>query len=183
MERREPTVVSVPTYSRTRISGWYFAVQGAAIAAWWVCLWRFPETRAVFVPPGGSETELLAFSLPDLLVAAPLSVAASVAFFFQLRFVLPLAWMSTGAMAYALSYCVAWSLLRQGAWINVVLMSPPTLLSAVCAVDLSAGATPIFRKARAASTSRHVAVTLGRIVVFWTFFLGLVPLPDGGGDA
>src|SRR6185503_6520605 len=38
------------------------------------------------------------------------------------------------------------------------------------------GSLHIFRRASASTPTLHVLATLGQIAVFWTFFLGLVPL-------
>ncbi len=164
------------TFSGTRFAGWYFTAQGLAFAAWWAYLFWVPAGRQTFVPPGASELDLLAFCLPDLLVAVPASLAAGVAFLRRLRWTLPLVWLAAGAVDYAFVYCVSWSWLREGGWISVAFMAPAALLSTVAALDASAGALNIFRRASASTPTLHVLATLGQIAVFWTFFLGLVPL-------
>lgn len=166
----------IVTFSASRISGWYFIVQGCAILAWWIALASSPGARAWFIPPGASELELLAFRLPDLLVAAPASFAGGVAILTGRRWAVPLAWVVAGAVDYAFVYCVAWSMLRDGGWLGVALMAPAALLSTVSALDVSASSLAIFRRAAPAPARRHVLATLAQIAVFWSFFLFVVPV-------
>src|SRR5260221_508811 len=81
------------TFSGSRIAGWYFTVQGLAILAWWLILAGVPSARELFLPPGASEIELLAFRLPDLLVAMPASLAAGVAILADRRWAILPAWL------------------------------------------------------------------------------------------
>lgn len=163
------------TFSGTPLGGWYLLAQGIAIAAWWLYLALNPSAMPVFVPPGASEIELLAFRLPDLLVAAPVSIAAGIALLRTLTVGVPLAWLASGAVVYAFVYCVAWAMLRQGGWLNVAFMAPAALLSTVSALDASATFITIFRRAAPAPPHRHVVVTLLQIAAFWSFFLVVVP--------
>lgn len=163
------------TYSGTSFAAWYFAVQAISIGGWWLLLLASPPSRAAFVPPGAAEVDLLAFLGADLAFAAPVSLIAAIAAFRRTRWALPLGWAVAGAMIYAFLYCAGWSILRQGAWPNVALMAPAALLSTVAALDQSAGAVPIFRPAARRPPARHVAATLGQIVLFWGFFLFVLP--------
>jgi protein-S-isoprenylcysteine O-methyltransferase Ste14 len=163
------------TFSGTRIGGLYFVAQAVGIAAWWLLLAAEPAAREQFLPPGASPTELLAFGLPDLLIALPASLLAGIAVLSNRRWASGPAWACAGAVNYAFAYCVAWSLLRHGGWLNVALMAPAALLSAVSALDASPAAIVVFRRARATSTYRHVLTTLGQIAVFWSVFLFVIP--------
>jgi protein-S-isoprenylcysteine O-methyltransferase Ste14 len=78
-------------------------------------------------------------------------------------------------MGYALFYCIAWAYLRQGGWASVLFMAPAALLSAVCAIDVSASTAAMFRRAAEGTVRRHVIATLAQIVLFWSFFLYVVP--------
>ena len=164
------------SFSGSRFSGWYFLVQALGIAAWWIYLSAVPSAVTLFLPRGAADADLRAFQVPDLLVAVPVSLAASVSIFLSLRWAMPLAWFAAGAMAYAFVYCVGWSISRGGGWLNVALMAPAALFSTIGALDISAGTIPIFRKAAPGSAVRHVAATAAQIVVFWSFFLFVVPL-------
>ena len=166
---------SLSAFSGTTFGGWYFIVQAAAIGAWWLYLTRVPAAVPSFVPPGAASVDLRAFQAPDLLVAMPVSLAAGVTALHSLRWAVPLAWFAAGAVVYAFVYCAAWSILRQGAWINVVMMAPAALFSTISALDISAGTVSIFRRAVPVSAPRHVGATLAQIIVFWSFFLFVVP--------
>ena len=172
-----PDVVpgSTPSFSGTTFGAWYFLIQAFAIAGWWLYLERVPGAAQLFIPPGAAEADRRAFQMPDLLVAAPVSVAASVSIFLSLRWAVPLAWFAAGAMVYAFVYCVAWSIARDGAWLNVALMAPAALFSTISAIDISAGSISIFRRAAPGRAASHVLATVGQIVLFWSFFLFVVP--------
>lgn len=170
------TAKPASTFSRTRFGGAYLAVQGLAIVAWWLDLFLVPSHRRLFLPHGAGEADLLAFLLPDLGLAAPASLAAGAALLTGARWGVPLAWLATGAVGSSAAYCVAWSALRGGAWWNVLLMVPAAVLTAVAALDASTGTFAVFRRARPAPPSRHVLHTLAQTVVFWSFFLVVVPL-------
>lgn len=163
------------SFSGSRFGGWYFLVQAFAIAGWWIYLSVEPSAVPLFLPRGAAEADLRAFQMPDLLVAVPVSLAAAASIFLSLRWAMPLAWFAAGAMVYAFVYCVGWSISRGGGWLNVALMAPAALFSAIGALDVSAGSIPVFRKASPGSTVRHVAATTAQIVVFWSFFLFVVP--------
>ena len=163
------------SFSGSRFGGWYFLVQALGIAAWWMYLSVEPSAVPLFLPRGAAEADLRAFQVPDLLVAVPVSLAASASIFLALRWAMPLAWFAAGAMVYAFVYCVGWSIWRGGGWLNVALMAPAALLSTIGALDVSAGSVAIFRKATPGSAARYVAATAAQIVVFWSFFLIVVP--------
>jgi protein-S-isoprenylcysteine O-methyltransferase Ste14 len=165
---------AAPSYSRTRFPGFYFLLQGLAISAWWVWLWTSPAARVRFVPAGAGEPDLLAFAMPDFLVVG-FSLAAAVAFFRDTRWLLPLAWFAAGGTAYSAAYCVGWSMLRGGAWISVLAMAPAALLAGVAALDASPQAISVFRRSTGTGRHRHRLATLVQIVLFWSFFLLVVP--------
>ncbi|MEO8505445.1 MAG: isoprenylcysteine carboxylmethyltransferase family protein [Acidobacteriota bacterium] len=164
------------TFSGTRFPGWFFLIQALGIGGWWIALACFPDARQAFLPAGAAAVDLVAFRAPDLIVAVPASFAAGVTFFRRSNWAVPLAWFAAGAVDYALFYCVSWSWLRGGGWTSVVFMAPAGLLSTVAALDEGFGRLSIFRRAHVSSPARHVAATLGQIVVFWSFFLALVPM-------
>ena len=66
------------SFSGSRFAAWYFLVQALGIAAWWIYLSAEPSAVPMFLPRGAAEADLRAFQMPDLLVAAPVSLAASV---------------------------------------------------------------------------------------------------------
>jgi hypothetical protein len=102
----------------------YFALQGAAVLAWWVMLWQLPATRAWFTPPTWPQTTLTAFWLPDLALAAGGSLAAAWLSLRGSRAAGPARWFVAGAMAYGTLFCLGASLATGGAWLSVALMVP-----------------------------------------------------------
>lgn len=168
--------LKIESFSGTKFPGWFFIVQGCAIAAWWFYLVAYPARRQVFVPPGASEVELLAFWLPDLVMVFPLSLAAGLAFLGRFRCSHLLAWAAAGAVNYAFLYCTAWSLLRQGGWTSVLFMAPAAFFSGVAALDASASTITIFRRSSADSPLHYVIATLVQMALFWFGFLLVMPL-------
>jgi protein-S-isoprenylcysteine O-methyltransferase Ste14 len=153
----------------------YFALQGAAVAGWWVALVLRPAWRAPFLPNGFPEDALIAFAPADvlLLVIGSWTLALSIAQGW--RWTIPLAWLVAGAVDYATLVTLAQSALAGGGWLGFVAMAPAALISTSLALRLSEHAVPLLRPARTATTARNVAKTAVQIVLFWTFFLAVVP--------
>ncbi len=112
----------------------YLALQGLLILAWWGGLQVSPDFRALFLPPGMPDAQLMAFWLPDLGLAAAGSLACAVGLLRRRRWASPLLWALAGAMAYAALYCLALSLLTGGAWAASLLMLPAMLLTLAAAL-------------------------------------------------
>jgi protein-S-isoprenylcysteine O-methyltransferase Ste14 len=163
------------TFSGTKFGGFYFVGQAIAIGAWWLYLAVDSTAREPFLPVGASAAELMAFQLPDLLVALPASLVAGIALVSSRRWAAAPAWACAGAVDYAFLYCLASSLLRQGGWLSVVLMAPAALLSTVSALDASPALISVFRRATPTNPSRHIVATLVQIAIFWSIFLFLLP--------
>jgi len=113
---------------RPRIAA-YLGLQGLLILAWWAGLHASPGFRALFLPPGMPDAQLMAFGLPDLGLAAAGSLACAAGLLRGRRWSSPLLWALAGAMAYAALYCLALSLLTGGAWAASLLMLPAMLLT------------------------------------------------------
>lgn len=158
-----------------RLAAAYFVLQGLAVAAWWVLLFLHPPVRAWFLPYGSPERDLLAFWLPDLALVAVGSLLAGLFRFLGNPWGPPLCWLVAGGVDYATAYCLAWSLASGEAWLGFALMAPAALVSTAFALESVARGLPLFRKARSAGAVWNVIKTLLQIVVFWSFFLGLVP--------
>lgn len=164
------------SYSGTAFAAGYFTIQAILIGGWWLVLLIYPSSRVAFLPPGAAEADLLAFLGADLAFAAPASLVGGIAAWRRTRWAPPLGWAVAGAILYAFLYCAGWSFLRRGGWLNVVLMAPAALLSIVAALDLSVDSVPIFRRACHGPPARHIAATLGQIVLFWGTFLFVLPV-------
>lgn len=93
-----------------RSAGIYFAIQGIATAVWWLFLIFLPASRAYF-RMGDSETVLLSFWLPDLLLMAVGSIVAAALCFAKSKLTPIALWFVTGAVSYAALYCLSFALL------------------------------------------------------------------------
>ena len=118
---------------RARLAA-YLALQGLLILAWWGGLQVSPGFRALFLPPGMPDAQLMAFWLPDLGLAAAGSLVCAGGLLRMRPWASPLLWALAGAMAYAALYCLALSLLTGGAWAASLLMLPAMLLTLACAL-------------------------------------------------
>lgn len=167
--------IRATSYSGTRFGAGYFLFQGLVVGTWWLLLWRRPEMRGLFLPPGAGLVELLAFATPDLVIIAVGSLVTGGLTLVRSPWALPLGWLVAGAVDYAFLYCVSWATLRDGGWLSVAAMAPAALFSTIAALDGSAGVVPIFRRAAPGSARRNVAATLVQIALFWSFFLFVVP--------
>ena len=79
----------------------YYAAQSVATIAWWVWMFRMPESRDLFFAPGTAEVILGKFSVPDNLVFGGLGFATCALLFAKSKWAVPLAWATAGAGAYA----------------------------------------------------------------------------------
>ncbi len=154
----------------------FFALQGAAVLAWWVMLWQVPATRAWFTPTGWPASTLTAFRLPDLALVAGGSLAAA---WLSLRG-RPAAgaarWLVAGAMAYGTLFCLGASLETGGAWLSVALMVPGALASLALALVGSMPPARLYHPAAPGSPVRNMTRTLAQCAVVWGVTLGIVPL-------
>lgn len=164
-----------PSYSRSRFAELYFTLQGVAIACWWWSLGRWPDLRGYFVAEGFPDAAFDAFLPPDVALGVLGSLAVAVVRWRGSAWALSLAWWVAGGMVYATLYCVGASLATDSAWWSVAFMLPAAFFSVVAAGDLGAGILPVFRRSRSATPGTHLAKTLLQIVVFWSFFLAILP--------
>lgn len=154
----------------------YFGIQGFAVLAWWWLLIGVPGSRRYFQMSADSpDSVLLAFWLPDLLLMATGSLAASALLFFDSRLTQIALWFVAGATSYAALYCLAFALLTDQGWLGATLMLPAMLWSGVFAVGLSTPKDYMFRLAKPARTSWIVGKTVAQIFVVWTLILFVFP--------
>lgn len=90
-----------------RLAAPYFALQGALTLLWWAALLARPPLRGYFQPPDSPEAHLLAYLLPDLLLFAGGSLAATYACSRDAAWRSPAAWLVAGATTYAALYCIS----------------------------------------------------------------------------
>lgn len=148
----------------SRLAPLYFLLQSILIAAWWILIaWGAVHPGAGVIPFFLADAALViasAFTALLLLHKQPSALTAG--------------WITTGAAAYAFLYCLGYSAIHGAGWVNVALMLPPPVLSAIF-TSTAGGVDRMFRTARPASASRNLAKTLAQMAVFWTVFLLLIP--------
>lgn len=153
----------------------YFALQAAAIVAWWILLFFVPASRSFF-QMGDSETILLAFWLSDLSLLAIGSLLVSAFCFFDSKFTVIALWFVTGAISYAAFYCLAFALLTDTGWLGVTLMLPAMLWSGVYAMALSPSVVKLmFRRSVSVQTKWIIAKTAAQIIIVWSIILLVFP--------
>ena len=157
------------------VGRWWFALQAAAGADWWVLVATVPVVRTATL--GGLDPVLVAaFDVPLFVVASALAAAG-------IRWA---AVVVTGWTAVVLVGMVLWATLTREAGWGVVAMTAAAVGStlALCLVLLGRIPTELvtsgplrFRTADPyAGRHRHVLGTALQIVVFWGLFLGVFPL-------
>lgn len=152
----------------------YFAVQALGGAAWWIAVAVSPVAKSATL--GGLDAVAVAvLDIPLFVVASALAAAG-------LR---TAAWVAAGwTLLVAGALAIYATVTTEAGW-GVVVMAAAAVASvaALCLVVLGRVPTAwvisgpfAFRPALASATSRgHLAATFGQIVVFWGFFLAVVP--------
>jgi protein-S-isoprenylcysteine O-methyltransferase Ste14 len=153
----------------------YFAVQAGAGAVWWIAVALSPFVREVTL--GSLDPRVIAaFDIPLFVVAS--AVAA-----FKVR---PAAWIATvWTVIVAIGLAGYATVTTEAGW--GVLVMAAAAAGSIAALSLTVlGRIPTewiiagpfgFRPAPAGSSIRVLlATTLGQIVLFWGFFLGVAPL-------
>ena len=155
----------------------YFAVQAFGGAAWWVAVFSSPWVR-VSTLGGLDPVGVAAFDIPLFVVASAAAAGARAAA--RTAAVVSAAWTAVVTAALA-----AYATATTEAGLGVLAMGAATAGSAAALCFVLLGRIPTewivrgpfaFRAARSRrSPGLHVAGTFVQIVVFWGFFLGLVP--------
>lgn len=158
----------------SRSAAFYFAIQGSAVIAWWIALYFFPSTRHFFVLERSSETSLMAFWLPDLSLLGFGSLATSWLCWRDHEYSRIASWFVTGAITYAMAYCLAFALVTDLGWLGVTMMFPAMICSGVFAVGMSFEKS-MFREAAETSTNWIVLKTITQILVVWSVILVVFP--------
>ena len=152
----------------------YFAVQALAGAAWWIAVAFSPFVREVTL--GSLDPVVVAaFDIPLFVIASAVAAAG----------VRVAAWVAavwTGVVAVSLA--VYATVTTEAGW-GVLIMAAATVASAAALCLVVLGRVPTgwviagpfaFRPALPRRRSLgHLAATFGQIVLFWGFFLAVVP--------
>ena len=153
----------------------YFAVQAIAGAAWWVAVATSPFVREATL--GGLDPLVVAaFDLPLFVVASAIAASG----------VRSAAWVAAGwTVLVAVSLAVYATVTTEAGW-GVLIMAGAAAGSVAALAIVVLGRLPTewiisgpfaFRPALPRrGTAANVASTLVQIVVFWGFFLAVVPL-------
>lgn len=153
----------------------YFALQGVAVVAWWITLIFVPASREYFQLETNSEISLLAFWLADLSLLGIGSLAAAGFCLRDSRHAPVAAWFVTGAISYAVLYCLAFALLTDAGWLGTALMLPAMIWCGCFSIALSSVRGAVFRLAKESSTNWILSKTFAQIFVVWTLVLGVFP--------
>jgi protein-S-isoprenylcysteine O-methyltransferase Ste14 len=152
----------------------YFAIQGLGVFAWWAVLFLIPASRQYFRLDPSSDTSLLAFWLPDLVFLGVGSFATASLLWTDSRYARHAVWLVSGAIAYAMFYCLSSALMTDVGWLGVVLMFPAMIWSGNFAIGTTM-ADGMFREATESSSGWIVTKTSIQIVVAWSVILLVMP--------
>ena len=120
---------------RSRLARSYFALQAAAVVAWWVALWVRPEWRAAFRPFSAPDAVLLSFAPGDLLMLGVGSALVAWPGHHQ-RHRRGLALVVTGATSYAALYTLSLALTGAATSLGALLMCPAAVASGLAAFSV-----------------------------------------------
>ncbi|WP_224165963.1 isoprenylcysteine carboxylmethyltransferase family protein [Arthrobacter sp. StoSoilA2] len=152
----------------------YFAVQAAAGLSWWIAIFLSPVVR-----------EATLGSLDPVVVAAfdiPLFVIASALAAIGLKAAAAVATAWTGIVAIALG---VYATVTTEAGSGVLIMIAAAACSLAALSILFLGGIPTawiiqgpfaFRSATGRRTTTNVGATIGQMILFWGFFLAVIPL-------
>lgn len=153
----------------------YFALQGAAVVAWWLLLVYIPASRKYFQLETDSETSLLAFWLADLSLLGIGSFVACGLCLRDSRHAPVAAWFVTGAISYAAFYCLAFAFYTGAGWLGSALMLPALVWCGCFSIALSSVRNAMFQLAKDSSTNWILSKTFAQILIVWTLILAVFP--------
>jgi hypothetical protein len=116
-----------------RFAALWLWLQAAVIAAWWLCLWLWPGSRAPFVVGDWPEATLFAFWPADVAVLVVGSALAARAVQKGARQAPALVWALAGAAVYATLWCLGTNLATGSGWLGTSLMLPCAAGMLLCA--------------------------------------------------
>lgn len=151
----------------------YLAFQAGGVAAFWLLLWMVPLLRAPFLPAEIPQRWLASLALADGVLFPITSAAAAWSLLRPSRWTMPLLWLHAGAAVYAGLFAIGLWLVDRTLWLGAGLMIPVLLTPAAIAWAASSDA------AREPSVRAALGRTFLQIVVFWFFFLAVLPSAIG----
>lgn len=150
-------------------SATFLVLQSLGIVLFWIALWRFDELRPRFFPTD-SAAFLLGVGFVDATILPVSGLAAAALLVWPHRLVIPLLWLHAGAAIYAGVFAVGLWLADRTLWLGAGLMLPT-----LTAPSLIAWAATFAREDREATARVAIVKTAAQVVVFWLFFLLIVP--------
>lgn len=158
----------------------YFAAQAVAGATWWVAVFTVAGVRRATL----GDLDPVAVAAFDL----PLFVLASALAALGLRWAV---WIAAPWTILVAALMTAYATVTQFAGWGAALMIAAAACSTFAAILLLLGEVPprlvligpfAFRGARQAATSTHLGRTIAQMLVFWGFFLVVLPLLIARGE-
>ena len=125
---------------------------------------------------GDSDTVLMAFWLPDLVLLSVGSLVAGVCARLESPLLPGALWFVSGTIAYATLYCLAFAMMTNTGWLGVVLMTPAMIITGNFAIALSPALHgKLFRRADESCASRTMTKTVAQIIFVWGLVLFFFP--------
>lgn len=147
----------------------YLTLEAIGIIAFWLALALFPSLRSRFVITGAPDEAFLSLVLADAFLLPLAALTCAIAIRVSHRLVIPLLWLHAGAALYASLLALGLFLFDRRLWRGAGLMLPLIYFPLTLAAAFTPSLTPSNRRAHPAFR------TLIQVVIFWTFFLGVVP--------
>ncbi len=165
MERPSPLSGSAAAFSVT-----YLVLQSAGVIVFWLALWFLPSVRDRFVPAEARSGLYATLALADAVVLPMTAILGALAIRRRLAWAVPVLWMHAGACMYAGLVAIGLWCFDSRLWLGVGLMVP--VMTTPFAIAWAAS-TGVNRDG--VTPARACALTAAQIIVFWGFFLGVLP--------
>jgi protein-S-isoprenylcysteine O-methyltransferase Ste14 len=148
----------------------YLLAQSLAIVIFWVTLWQVPPIRRHFVLENAPDASFLSLWLADAILLPVTGTLAAWGLVRERAWTRAVLWLHAGAALYAGLYALGLWIADRRLWLGGGLMVP------VLVTPLSIALAAAGRSSTAArSPLGPVLRTAAQVVVFWGFFLLIVP--------
>lgn len=160
-----------------RIVASYFLFQAVGTAAWWGLLIAYPPSIKWFQPADWPEEPLLSFWLADFVLIITGSIIAAIGVSRRRDWAGNVVWAIAVVVWYPTLVCIATSMQTGEAWIAASMMVSMAGFSLVMAtIHGKADQAPATIRVTAMRRRQAVLWTLGQTVIFWSVFLGVLPM-------
>ena len=121
-----PPMFQIDRPRRTMLAAAFLVAEAVGCAAWWAGLALRPDWRRAFRLEAASDTTLVQFLLPDLVLYVALPLAAAAALMGGARWAWGALAVHAGAASYAALACWGLVIFSGGeGWLGAILMTPP----------------------------------------------------------